>query len=64
MPGAFDPDSHWAARLTLARAARGRVASFKIPRHVWLVEELPMTSSGKVRQAVLRGEARRRLAGA
>ena len=33
---------------------RGRVASFKLPRHVLLVAELPMTSSGKVRKAELR----------
>ena len=36
---------------------RGRVASFKLPRHVLFVEELPMTSSGKVRKAELRERA-------
>ena len=40
---------------------RGRIASFKIPRHVFLVDELPMTSSGKVQKAWLRDEARERL---
>ena len=37
---------------------RGRVASFKLPRHVLFVPELPMTSSGKVRKAELRERAR------
>jgi len=40
---------------------RGRIASFKIPRHVFVVDELPMTSSGKVQKARLRDEARGRL---
>ena len=38
---------------------RGRVASFKIPRHVCFVEEFPMTSSGKVQKVKLRERARR-----
>ena len=45
----------------LIAACRGRIASFKIPRHVFLVEHLPTTSSGKVRKVDLREEARRRL---
>jgi fatty-acyl-CoA synthase len=40
---------------------RGRIASFKIPRHVFVVDELPMTSSGKVQKARLREMARERL---
>jgi len=40
---------------------RGRIASFKIPRHVFVVDELPMTSSGKVQKARLRDAARERL---
>ena len=36
---------------------RGRVASFKLPRHVLFVPALPMTSSGKVRKAELRERA-------
>lgn len=39
---------------TLESHLRGRVASFKIPRHIQVVEELPMTSSGKVRKVELR----------
>jgi fatty-acyl-CoA synthase len=37
---------------------RGRVASFKIPRHVRFVDELPMTSTGKVQKVKLRERAR------
>ncbi|HEU5323807.1 MAG TPA: class I adenylate-forming enzyme family protein, partial [Methylomirabilota bacterium] len=40
---------------------RGRIASFKIPRHVLLVDDLPMTGSGKIQKARLREEALRRL---
>jgi len=39
---------------------RGRIASFKIPRHVFLVDDFPMTSSGKIQKIVLRDEALRR----
>ncbi len=46
---------------TLIAFCRGRIASFKIPRHVFVVDELPMTSSGKVQKARLRDEARARL---
>jgi fatty-acyl-CoA synthase len=37
---------------------RGRVASFKIPRHVAVIEEFPMTSSGKIQKVKLRERAR------
>jgi fatty-acyl-CoA synthase len=37
---------------------RGRVASFKIPRHVLFVDELPMTTTGKVQKVKLRERAR------
>ncbi len=40
---------------------RGRIASFKIPRHAFVVDELPMTSSGKVQKSRLREAARERL---
>jgi fatty-acyl-CoA synthase len=42
----------------LLAACRGRIASFKIPRHVHFVDALPMTSSGKVQKAMLRERAR------
>jgi fatty-acyl-CoA synthase len=40
----------------------GRIASFKIPRHVIFVDDLPMTSSGKIQKVKLREEALRRIA--
>jgi fatty-acyl-CoA synthase len=36
---------------------RGKIASFKIPRHVIFVAEFPMTGSGKIQKAKLREEA-------
>jgi fatty-acyl-CoA synthase len=39
---------------------RGKVASFKIPRHVVFVDALPMTETGKIRKAELRADARQR----
>jgi fatty-acyl-CoA synthase len=36
---------------------RGKVATFKIPRHVLFVDALPMTSSGKIRKVELREQA-------
>lgn len=46
---------------------RGRVASFKMPRHLFVVDEFPMTPSGKVQKGKLReraGAAYRRERGA
>jgi fatty-acyl-CoA synthase len=40
---------------------RGRIASFKIPRHVVFVDDFPMTSSGKIQKVKLREEALRRI---
>jgi fatty-acyl-CoA synthase len=53
-----------AATLTEADAidyCRGKIASFKIPRHVLVVEDFPWTGSGKIQKVKLREEARRRL---
>jgi fatty-acyl-CoA synthase len=47
----------------LIAACRGRIASFKIPRRVVLVRDLPTTPSGKIQKATLREEARRLLGG-
>jgi len=47
----------------VADHCRGRIASYKIPRHVFLVAEFPMTGSGKVQKSKLREEARARLGG-
>lgn len=41
---------------------KGRIASFKIPRHVWFVDALPKTPSGKVHKAELRARAARAVA--
>ncbi|NTC82588.1 AMP-binding protein [Agrobacterium tumefaciens] len=35
---------------------RGRIATYKIPRHIRLVTGFPMTSSGKVQRAVMKAE--------
>lgn len=40
---------------------KGKIASFKIPRHVVQVESLPMTASGKVQRVFLRERATREL---
>ncbi|MBI1733530.1 MAG: hypothetical protein HYR51_00005, partial [Candidatus Rokubacteria bacterium] len=40
---------------------RGRIASFKIPRHAFVVDDFPWTGSGKIQKVKLRDEARRRL---
>ncbi|MEM7253741.1 MAG: AMP-binding protein [Pseudomonadota bacterium] len=40
---------------------RGKVASFKIPRHVVFVTEFPMTASGKIRKVDLRERAQAEL---
>jgi len=47
----------------VAEHCRGKIASYKIPRHVFLVEAFPMTGSGKVQKGKLREDACRRLAG-
>lgn len=36
---------------------RGKIASFKLPRYVFFMDELPMTPSGKVIKVELRGRA-------
>lgn len=40
---------------------RGRIASFKIPRHVFVVDDFPMTSSGKIQKVKLREDALSRM---
>lgn len=41
----------------LIASCRGRIASFKVPRHVLFVDALPVTSSGKVQKTTLRARA-------
>lgn len=38
----------------LRRHVRRQLASFKVPRHIVVVDELPMTASGKVRKFLLK----------
>jgi len=40
---------------------RGKVASFKIPRHAIFLDEFPMTASGKIRKVELRERAKQLL---
>ena len=42
---------------------RGKLASFKLPRHVMFVEDFPMTASGKIRKTELRDQVRQSLGG-
>jgi len=51
-----DGDSQLAEEDVLAHL-RGRIASFKSPRHVLFVDDFPMTPSGKVQKAKLRARA-------
>ena len=51
----------WDAYKGVIAYCRGKVASFKVPRHVVFIEEFPMTESGKIRKADLREDAKRRL---
>jgi fatty-acyl-CoA synthase len=39
---------------------RGQIASFKIPRKVVIVDDLPMTGSGKIQKVKLRAEVQER----
>jgi fatty-acyl-CoA synthase len=41
--------------------ATGKLAHYKIPRYVMVVEEFPMTVTGKVRKVEMREETARRL---
>ncbi|MEU3350949.1 AMP-binding protein [Streptomyces sp. NPDC037389] len=47
----------------LARYCRGRLAHYKVPRHLRLMDAFPMTVSGKVRKVELREEAAALLVG-
>ena len=41
----------------LSEFCTGRIAGFKIPRYLWIVDEFPMTVTGKVRKAEMRQRA-------
>lgn len=42
-------------------ACRNHLANYKVPKHVWLVDALPYTASGKVLRRSLRADAEERL---
>lgn len=42
-------------------ACRERIANYKVPKHVWVIDALPYTATGKVLRRELRNEATARL---
>lgn len=46
-----------ATETSLIEPLRGRIASYKIPRAVLFIDEMPMTPSGKIRKVELRARA-------
>ena len=46
----------------IVEACRGKIASFKIPRRAFVLEEMPMTASGKIQKHKLRELAKELLA--
>ena len=58
VPVAFVVSSTDLSAEDLLERCRGRIASFKIPRHVIFVKEMPVTPSGKIRKVELREWAR------
>ncbi len=54
------PGETWTAD-GLREACRGRIATYKIPRHVKFVDEYPVTASGKVQKFRIRDQAIREL---
>ncbi|KAB7843667.1 AMP-binding protein [Streptomyces mobaraensis] len=57
-------DAGGLSRDELARYCRGRLAHYKVPRYLRVMESFPMTVSGKVRKVELREEAVALLEGA
>ena len=47
---------------TVIDYCRGKLASFKLPRHIVFVDDFPMTASGKIRKTELRDRAQQILA--
>ena len=47
-------EGHQATPEDIISFCRGKLAGFKIPRHVLLMEDYPMTASGKVQKFRLR----------
>jgi len=57
-----DTDDELVTEDDLIEPLRGRIASYKIPRAVLFVDEMPMTPSGKIRKVELRARALKDLA--
>jgi len=55
-----EPGSRLDAEAVIAWC-RGKVASFKVPAHVFFIDEFPMTASGKIRKVELRADAQERI---
>ena len=55
-----EPESRLDAGAVIAWC-RGKVASFKIPAHVFFIDTFPMTASGKIRKVELRADAQERV---
>jgi fatty-acyl-CoA synthase len=54
-------DGHSCREQEIIDFCRGKLSSFKIPRHVRFVKEFPQTASGKVQKYKLREDARKAL---
>jgi fatty-acyl-CoA synthase len=54
VPVAFVVRSNDVTAENLIERCRGKIASFKIPRHVVFIDEMPVTPSGKIRKVELR----------
>jgi len=73
VPDDFSGETIWAYIVAKGEAApteediinfcSGRIAYYKVPEHVRVVAELPMTPSGKIRRFELRQEAAREMRG-
>ena len=60
----LDPDEAGGAPLdadAVRAFATGKLAHYKIPRYVHIVDEFPMTVTGKVRKVEMRAESNRLL---
>ena len=54
VPVAFVVRSNDVEAEDLIERCRGKIASFKIPRHIIFISEMPATPSGKIRKVELR----------
>jgi fatty-acyl-CoA synthase len=53
--------SHEELEREIVAACRGKIASFKIPRRTFILDEMPMTASGKIQKHKLRDLAKQML---